>query len=359
VSHPRVENETPFPFAPLFLADTEGRPLFVPLVKASYSIEGDGVLRIADVQMPVSVGGEFWGQPGESSYRYEPEGVVGKPASDVVLLGHAYPAERGARETLVGLRVGPIRKMVRVVGDRSWVKLAGAIVMTDPQPFERIPLVWERAFGGWDRGDPDPGNHRCESRNPVGTGFRRRWNDGETGVALPNLEDPAAPIRSFRDRPRPVGFGFVSPDWQPRLALTGTYDETWMRTRMPLVPGDFDPRFLNAAPADQVVAGHLRGDEEVAIVNASSRGRLQFRLPGSPPPAIDVELRSGRTERLAPRLDTLIIDTDAHQVACLWRAALPVRDIPRDIVAVVIHGAEGAPGDALAARVPASASPVG
>lgn len=335
MSHPRIHNLTPFEFAPLFLADAEGQPLFVPLLKATLAIGPDGRLRLPPKQPPVHIGGQWWGPPETSSFKFEPEGVTVKPATDVVLVGHAYPAKAGDTETLVGLRVGPMRKLVRVVGDRWWVKRAGLISKTAPQPFDKIPLQWERAFGGWDRHAPDPAEHRCETRNPVGAGFRVRWWDEEPRVALPNLEDPDEAIAAFDDRPRPVGFGFLSAPWQPRAALAGTYDAAWMKGRMPLLPTDFDPRFLNAAPLDQIVQGYLQGHEDVSIVNASPHGALHFALPGQGlPPTFEVSLRSGGTHALRPVMDTLLIDTESHMVSMLWRAALPVADVPGDIAAV-------------------------
>jgi hypothetical protein len=342
VSHPKVHNHTPFAFSPMFLADKDGQPLFVPLLKATYSIDDEAVLRVAEQQRPVVVGGEFWGPPESSSYKFEPEGVVTKPATDVVLIGHAYPERPGDLETTVGLRVGSVRKLVQVVGDRYWIKAGGLVLMTSPEPFERVPLQWERAFGGWDRSAEDARNHRCEARNPVGTGFRLQWNDQEPRVRLPNLEHRAQRIQHFDDRPEPVGFGFVAPNWQPRAALAGTYDAGWVKSRMPLLPADFDVRFLNAAPPDQIVAGYLRGDEEMVVLNASPRGRLGFLLPGTGVPRIEVELRGARAESLAPVLDTVIVDTDSHCVSLLWRAVLPVSDVPTDVTAVHIAALEQA-----------------
>ena len=117
MSHPQIHNHTPFEFAPLFLTDTEGQPLFVPLLKATYSIGDDGVLRLAEEQKPVAIGGEYWGAPESTSYKLAPEGVVLKPATDEVLLGYAYPARLG--DTVgCGRLPGSIRKLVRVSGDR-------------------------------------------------------------------------------------------------------------------------------------------------------------------------------------------------------------------------------------------------
>jgi hypothetical protein len=275
MGHPKLDNPTPLAFEPAFLADEEGRPLFVPVVKGTWRIVDGARLELAEKQVPVNLAGEYWGNPDTTSYKYEPECVFFKPTTDVVLIGHACPAEPGAREVTVGLRVGPVQKVVRVVGDRFWVKGAsGRPTMTAPRPFERIPLLYERAFGGWDRNDPDPNPHSFEPRNPLGTGFRLRWSDAEKAVRLPNLEDPRKPIKSLSDRPPPAGFGFTSPNWQPRAALAGTYDQAWMKTRMPLLPKDFDRHFFNAASPGLIAPGHLKGDEPVVVVNAAPAHRL-------------------------------------------------------------------------------------
>jgi len=353
MSHPQIHNHTPFEFAPLFLTDTEGQPLFVPLLKATYSIGDDGVLRLAEEQQPVAIGGEFWGAAESSSYKLAPEGVVLKPATDVVLLGYAYPSRLGDTETSVGIQVGSIRKLVRVIGDRYWTKSNGIVSMSPPEPFEKIPLLWERAFGGWDRCSEDLQEHRCEARNPVGTGFRMRWYDQEMQVRLPNLEHPAQRIQNFEDRPQPVGFGFVGSHWEPRAALAGTYDEGWVQSRMPLLPHDFDPAFFNMAPRDQIVSGYLNGDEQIVLLGASTEGRLAFQLPGGGPPHFNVELRGSRTQSLAAALDTVVVDAESRAVSLLWRAELPVVDVPTDVVSVHVaqrgHAdAEPAPAERVA-----------
>ena len=92
---PDVKNLTPFAFEPAFLADEHGTPLFVPIIKATYVIAANGRLVPAEEQAPVNFGGEFWGNPDASSYKLEPECAFMKPATDVVLLGHAYTLVQG------------------------------------------------------------------------------------------------------------------------------------------------------------------------------------------------------------------------------------------------------------------------
>jgi hypothetical protein len=345
MTHPASENKTPFAFEPLFLADEEGRPLFVPIVKATYLIQEGTRLSLADEQVPVNVGGEYWGDPEKSSYKYEPETAFVKPATDIVLIGHAYAPKPGVTKVDVNLRVGPMQKVVRVVGDRYWVKRLGMTSMTKPEPFERIPLIYERAFGGWDRSHPNPEKHTFEPRNPVGTGFRGKKGKFEQGIRLPNLENPRHPVKSLNNRPPPAGFGFTSPHWQPRASFAGTYDKAWMKQRMPLLPTDFDRRFFNAAPPDQVAPGFLKADVPVEVINASPGGRVSFNLPGVPPPQCRVELRGRKDHRLETRLDTVIINTDENLLFLIWRTNLVLRSGPQDVVSIEVR-ADGVPGPA-------------
>jgi hypothetical protein len=335
MGHPHVENKTPFVFETLFLVDEEFRPLVVPVLKATLAIQPDGRCMLADQQVPLNMTGEPWGEePEKSSYKHEPEIAFVKPATDVVLIGHAYARHRDTKEMMVGLRLGPVAKEVLVCGERIWFKTMGSVSMSGSVHFEKVPLVYERAFGGWDRDHPDPRKHSCEPRNPVGTGYRGAGGFVE-GMHLPNLEDPRARIKSLGDKPAPAGFGFISPHWQPRAALAGTFDEAWQKNRAPLLPKNFDRRHLNAASPGLVAPGYLRGDEHGLVVGVTPEGRMSFALPGLPPPAVQVSLSDGPPQTVAMALDTVIIEADEKRVMLLWRGHLALRTGPHDVKEVV------------------------
>jgi hypothetical protein len=337
MGHASIENRTPFAFAEVYLADEDARPVLVTVIRATYDIVGRQ-LALAEEQAPVLLAGELHGEsPETSSYRYEPEAAFVKPATDCVLVGHAYAPRGGTTEARVAFQVGPVSRAARVFGDRFWVRSAGATVMSAPQPFEKIPLVWERAFGGWDRTTDRP---EFEARNPIGTGFRARHGQFEDGLRLPNLEDPATPIQAYGDRVLPAGFGFTSPSWQPRASRAGTYDEAWRKDRMPLLPRDFDRRFFNAAAPGLVAPGYLRGDEQVAVVGASPLGSLAFRLPGVPRPACRVSLPWGEDDALVEtQLDTIVVNTDEDRVYLTWRGHVPLWNGPHDVKGIAIDAA--------------------
>ena len=167
MGHAAVDNNTSFVVETLFLADEEMRPLAVPLAMLAFSIGPTGRLKLAEKPPAIPLCGEFFGDPAETSPKYEPQAAFVKLATDVVLVGHAYAPVPGTTAVDVGIRVGPVEKVARVTGDRTWVKSFGMIGPTSPEPFEKIPLRWERAFGGWDRTDADPARHSFEPRNTV------------------------------------------------------------------------------------------------------------------------------------------------------------------------------------------------
>jgi hypothetical protein len=331
VSHPELINKTPFVLDTLFLADESGVPLCVPVMKATLAITPDGVLGIAPAQLPLLPAGEPRGDPAVASYVYEPEIAFHKVATDVVLIGHAHANPAGVSEVTTGIRVGPVQKLVRVVGDRAFAVRGGTTYISAPRPFERIPLIYERAFGGWDRRNPNAEFHAFEPRNPVGCGFRESDASDDDEMRLPNLEDPEQPWRSAGDRPPPAGFGFLSPNWAPRSHFVGTYDAQWEATRSPLLPVDFDRRFFSAATPGLIAPGYLRGNESVTTLNVSPEGRLAFALPGFAPLAFDYQLRNGRTASLPANLDTLIVNMDARIVVLLWRASFALPRGPLDV----------------------------
>lgn len=337
MEHPEISNLTPFHAELLHLEDENASFVCCAVVKGTYGITDKGVLEVTAPQPPLEYAGTFWGDPERSSYRYEPETAFIKPTTDVVLIGEAYAPRSGTHTVDVGLKVGPVQKVVRVFGDRYWVKTGGSIIATRPQPFERIPLIYERAFGGWDRASADERAWRCEFRNPLGCGFGdplRYVQDGK--VAMPNLEDPNHLIRRYGDTPPPAGFGFVAPQWHPRARYAGTYDAAWERERKPRLPTDFDRRFFNAASEGLIAPSYLNGGEDVVVVNASARPQLRFRLPGIASPTCIVELRGGKIEKLLTNLDTVIVNTIENLVILIWRAFMVVRNGPFDVVAAEI-----------------------
>jgi hypothetical protein len=318
-----VENATPFATERMVVLDKTGAERLVLVVKATFTISDKGDLAVAEEQPPVVLVDEFRGDPAASSIANEAELAPPKPATDLILLGSARAAKGRTSTVDVTFRVGANAKTVRVFGDRIWASTMGMIQMTAPLPFESIPLVWERAFGGRDVTPDDPGRHEQEPRNPVGVGFRARGSKLKIAdTTLPNIEDPASPIRNAEQRVTPQGFGYIGRSWSPRLQYAGTYDDTWLSERLPLLPVDFDERFFNAAPPGLVAQGHLRGGEPVLVEGCTPSGRISFDVPRVGLDA-EAQFRFGR-EPIEMKLDTVVVDTDAMQSRLVFKGDLVI-----------------------------------
>lgn len=310
-----VENRTPF------LADThvepnaDGQEVVVVIISATFQGENpSAVLAPASEQLPIAFSDVPFGNPAASSTRYEADIAIVKPAAEVIINGAAHaPDGKAIREMQVGFRVGTLRKVLNVVGDR--VQEAGGY--SPPNPFVRMPIVYERAYGGT---TPD-GN--VEVRNPVGIGYRNaRSADPAVRSEAPNVTYPNEPFRAATDRPAPAAFGALGRGWQPRLKYAGTFDANWVATQWPLPPKDYDPRYNLCTPSDQQLPV-LRGGEAVTVIGMTPSRRWDFRLPALTMPVRFIY--EDRSEDESLRIDTAMIEPDKLQVTLKARIARVTR----------------------------------
>jgi hypothetical protein len=316
----QLKNQTPFGAHIAILPDEDGVDSLVVTVKATFSIAPK--LDVAPEPVPIRFADEYWGEPGESSLKYAAEVHLAKPSTDVVMVGHAWaPGDKPVARLDVSVAVGNRRRAVRVTGDREWRPGFWFLParMTSPEPFTKMPLVYERSFGGVHEIEGKK-EVLFEPRNPVGKGFVGKRRGGSLkGLPLPNLEDQGHPVRDPKHRPAPAGFAFIPPAWEPRKSFAGTYDRAWQKTRAPYLPKDFDSRFFNAAHPDLVMPGYLAGGEPVEVVNASPSGPLRFRLPRAE--LTCVVTIAGRPENPPLALETVLIEPDEARLSMLWRGA--------------------------------------
>lgn len=117
-----------------------------------------------------------------------------------------------------------------------------------------------------------------------------------------------------------AGFGPVPAERPPRASLAGTYDTSWRKERLPLLPLDFDERFHQCAPEDQQASPHLRGGERVRLTNLTPGGLLEFSLP-------EVSLTfctemGGEVVEHPSLLHTVILEPDLFRVQLVWHTSL-------------------------------------
>lgn len=313
----QIDNRTPFAAERGWVRDRNGAEVWLVAVKATFDILADGTIKVSNDQPPVLRVPEYHGEPGKSSMKYETDLVLTKTTTDIIVVGHAYaPGGKPVAELDIGFRVGSVQKVLRVIGDREWT----AEGPSSPQPFLKMPLLYERAFGGVDLRSEHP-DRDWEWRNPLGTGFALAKGN-LPGAKLPNLEFGDRLIRSRDDRPPPAGFGPLCSHWQPRVSLAGTYDDKWMKTRQPLLPDDFDDRFFQCAPIDQQAPEFLRGGEPVVLYRLTPGGDLRFTLPKIHL-GFETRFHDGSQEIHKNRkLHTVILEPDFPRVSLVWHSAL-------------------------------------
>src|SRR5262245_26035746 len=121
----QVMNFTPFDVDRFVSLDKEGAETLVLIAKATYDLSPTGILSIAPDQLPIEWTDRYHGEPGTSSLLYEADAALRKTATDVVLIGHAYPIRKGNAQVDVSFKIGGLQKTVRVFGDRHWKKFLG------------------------------------------------------------------------------------------------------------------------------------------------------------------------------------------------------------------------------------------
>jgi hypothetical protein len=321
----QLKSQSPFRSSFAVLSDKNGQDVVCVYLRGIFDL--DGKLLPGDLQELPQEEDAYYGEPLKSSLRTPCDFTLGKPVTDVLLHASAYAPDGKPVETMrVRFRVGDIiDKTVAVFGNRVWEKhglLNKKLRPSAPEKFESMPLRWEHAFGGADQLGDDEATRQEDPRNPLGVGFVHPKQDraAVAGRPLPNLENSALPLADYKSPVAPVGFGPLASHWQPRLALAGTYDEAWQKKRAPRLPQDFDPRFFNTAPADQIVADYLQGGEPVEITGVTPDGqpvkttvpawRHEVRFTGS----------AGRAEPYIANLETCLFDLEARRLTLTYAA---------------------------------------
>lgn len=304
--------------------DDRGGQVVVAIVKATLELDPKSRAWVpAGERSPVRLGDELTYPDREhSSVRYPSDVAHAKPATDVLFVGEAV-SSKPVRELDVSVSVRDRRLTLRVHGERLWGKSAVSLVPSRGAPFERQPIEWELAWGG-----TMPDGADLDVRNPVGRGVDAKPGELE-GRPAPCIEDASAPIRSLTDHGPPAGLGVVPMHWQPRVALAGTFDNAWLKERMPLPPRDRSPRFQNVAPEALQIDPPLAPGEAIACTgmrlddagqSGLHRGALVVELPAIAI-AIFGKTDGGATLEARPYFDTVLIEPGRGRMELTLRHA--------------------------------------
>jgi hypothetical protein len=300
----------------------EDQLLGAVVARPTFRIDGDQLVPTPDVPSPVDRP-----PPDLPDLAFPADVPFLSGGIDVFVIGRAWaPRGETAAELKVDVRVGNrFHRTIRVVGDRVWRRDPGLgatapLTATAPVPFGSMPLEWGRAFGG---AAVNEGQELAWPANPMGRGLYFTPEQAE-GQALPNVEDPDAPITTIDDRPEPVGTAPYPAGGSLRslnaidLAIDPvTVENSGIRRIKPLMFNAAPPRMI-IPPADGPRAGDV-----VEFTNVSPVGPIRFRFPDL---TLHAHVQLENRNYLFPlHLDQLGLLTEKSRVFLSYRVAFTYR----------------------------------
>jgi hypothetical protein len=277
----RLLNTTPVGARLVSAASGPERTIAAVVARPTFAIDRGRLVLTPEYPWPAGP------KPAETPWGvFQPDVPVLKNGIDVFVLGSAWqPHGEPATELTMAIHVGAsLDRRMAVIGDRVWVRRDGVLAPGEPRQFVSMALIPQNAYGG-------PG-----TANPLGKGCYASEEDA-LGQPLPNLEDPDFRIRSFADRPEPVGTG-------------------------PRPEGGAYPR-MTIDPARAPNPGST-----VEVTHASPEGALRFALPEL---RMSVEVRlDGREQVLPLHLDEIAVFTEPRRVFLAHRAVFEFRNADGD-----------------------------
>jgi len=340
------------------------------IVKRTYAFQPAprASLTLADAQVPLREV-PLMELEGQSELLDDTDLVAQKPATDVVVLGHAYAPGGSAKEAFVAVAVGKMARRLSVIGPRKIeVRPDGTVAFTPTESFSRVPLSPRVAYGGYDvwaqeRLDPVPklltaslGGERptglyAYPRNAVGRGYFidvDRFRVG--GAPLPELEDPADPLlpekvflpaaERWIDAPIAASLGWTNYTSYPRMHRMVGSMLHHATPEKPIREASFSdgadlleawtpsgasirPRALQGA-APGLACERLRGDELVILENLDATvPRIELTLPGEIP-IITVKAPDVKPFQPQAVLQTVRIEPDERRISLTFCASVPL-----------------------------------
>lgn len=299
----RFVNATPYPAALPRSALDDTRNCASLVARVTYDLE-DGRLTPA-IEQPWTVSVAPFDSPRGPR---EADGPFLKGGVDLYLFGSARsPYKRPTRSVEVSFAVNTFVRRALVHGNRYWRKQSRGVYEPSPaNEFVEMALTRTHAFGGTVRWD---GITVPWAQNPAGKGF---WIDEDKveGVALPNLEEPDRPMRSWLDRPPVCGLGFCPLENAERFRAGTVLNEAAGEI------AEVRSRLFNTA-YPPMVAPRVDPGDEVTIGGVLHDGKLRFHVPMPP---FELLLRFGeKRARRVPTVDEIGVEVEEKRVFVTWR----------------------------------------
>lgn len=269
------------------------------------------------------------------------------PVFEVIVLGAAHaPGGRPVPSMNVALSVGDVTRSMRVTGDRGWTGGSRPMI-TRPVPFYRMPLTFDRAYGGMCPAHMDL-DTIVDLRDPInhhGRGFDAALLAKHMAESLqapegfprldylrqlPNLEHPDHLIQRWDDEPEPYCWATVPQD------IGFTQIRFIRRARLkvaagqnPAVPDELSEVMLthafHRAHPDWII-DLPKPRTRVTMTGLSPTGALSFEIPALRVIGDYVVGERRGSRELVPQLMTIL--PEESRLCIVYRAAFTVETTP-------------------------------
>ncbi len=213
-----VRAEGPHRVGSLLFVTAAGTYAHAIVAKATFVLAPEASPLVLDGGDPLFVEDLRWQDDPQYSLRAASDLVPFKRSPEVLVTGSAYaPGGKPVKVSRVRVAIGTLDKTVEVQGDRCFGPDGS---LSEPAPWTRMPLVWERAAGG-------PG-----TSNPVGvlTG-PDSYPDAWGRVFLPNLAAPWTMVSHLGETLSPAGFSLTNSlsrrSWISLRLFVATVERAW------------------------------------------------------------------------------------------------------------------------------------
>lgn len=281
---------------------SNGQLRLTVLTKAAFDFAPNSSMKMSTSPVDdVAEGDVLGGEDPGGSVRAGLDLVPFKPRVDTMFWGYAHapggiPTPRLQARMAIANQTGiTLDKVIDVIGDRTRTN-------PNPVPFIKMPLVFERAYGG-------PGF----ASNPVGAGFGPRAN------ILPNLLYP----QGWNRDTEPAVFAPIPASWGRRARLMGNQKLDFSGQSVVTIPDELDVTYFQNAPEDQRLAS-LDGNEWLLLENLHpGHPRLTMRLPDIAGMVTVFGLQGG-DKQIPLRIDSLLIDAEREKCIVTCRGSIPI-----------------------------------
>lgn len=263
----------PYPVPAFIFQQYNNRAELIAVItaKATYEISTPCELTFLKEQPEILLVDEYTGPETPPAHLVrQADFIPFKPATDVTVLARAFsPTRKPQNSWVCSIKVAGREVALQVHGPRfwSWSEEGGTWELGSAESVPDVALSYYKSFGGathQSKNDVRPFD--CHRFNPIGPGVLNEYSrENGKKFSAPQIESPNDPIVDWKRDYVPRGLAPIAPVWRFREQYTGTYDKTWLETRHPFLPPDFDYRFYNCAHPDLVFSPYLTGGESVTL----------------------------------------------------------------------------------------------